>query len=272
MHKAKQLLHWLGTIALIWGLTLAGADSANQDYRIGAGDLLKIAVFDHSELSTDARVSQSGNITFPPLGQVTVAGLTTGEAELQVARRLGEGRFVRDPQVSVLVSDYQSQLVAVLGEVMKPGQYALQKAYKVLDILAQAGGAINPQAAGDSAAADYADLLHQDGTKQRINLRALFNGDLSQNLEIAPGDTLYVPRAPQFYVYGEVQRPGVYRLEPQMTVSQAISASGGLTPKGSLHRLSIKRVNGSGSEAKVSVRGGDVVQPNDVIWVKEGWL
>src|SRR5580698_3071777 len=98
-------------------LVMTQAGAKPEDYRLGAGDLLRIAVFDHDELSVDARISQSGNITFPLVGQVQVAGLSTRDAELLLARRLIEGGFVRQPQVSVLVSEYQSQKVSVMGQV-----------------------------------------------------------------------------------------------------------------------------------------------------------
>jgi polysaccharide biosynthesis/export protein len=106
-------------------LVLAQASAKPEDYRLGAGDLLRIAVFDHDELGVDARISQSGNITFPLVGQVQVAGLSTRDAELLLARRLIEGGFVKQPQVSILVSEYQSQKVSVMGQVARPGQYPL---------------------------------------------------------------------------------------------------------------------------------------------------
>src|SRR6202042_1414831 len=101
----------------------AQANAKPEDYRVGAGDLLKILVFDHDELSVDVRVSQTGNITFPLVGQVPVAGLSARDTELLLARRLIEGGFVKQPQISVLVSEYQSQKVSVMGQVTKPGQY-----------------------------------------------------------------------------------------------------------------------------------------------------
>ena len=104
---------------ILAGLTQAGAKS--EDYRLGPGDLLKIVVFDHDEFSVDARVSQTGNITFPLVGQVPVAGLSTRDAELLLARDLIEGGFVKQPQISVLVSEYQSQKVSVMGQVDEGG-------------------------------------------------------------------------------------------------------------------------------------------------------
>jgi polysaccharide export outer membrane protein len=159
-----------------------------------------------------------------------------------------------------------------MGQVVKPGQYALQKSYKVLDVLAQAGGVINPVAVGEQVAGDQATLIRRDGTKIQISLKKLFEGDTTQNPAVVSGDSIYVPRAPQFYIYGEVQRPGVYRLESRMTLSQAISEGGGLTPKGSEHRVSVKRVDAQGKERRFSLKSGDFVQADDVISIKQGWF
>ncbi len=239
------------------------APVAGSDYRVGAGDLLHITVFDHPELQVDLRVSESGKVTFPLLGQIAVAGLSTHDVESSLTRGLADGGFVRQPQVSVLVTDFQSQKISVMGQVARPGQYALTASEKVLDALAQAGGVVN------IIAADDATLLRKDGTKVPLDLLALFSGDPTQNPPIGAGDTVYVPRAPQFYVYGQVQRPGVYRLERQMTVSQAISAGGGLTPKGSERWLVVKRRDAGGKERKVSVSSSDFLHADDVLMVKE---
>jgi polysaccharide export outer membrane protein len=206
------------------------------------------------------------------LGQIDVAGDSTRQAEELLTQRLDDGRYVRGAQVSVLVAEFQSQTVSVMGQVVKPGQYALQKSYKVLDVLAQAGGVINPVAVGEQAAGDQATVIRRDGTKIQISLKKLFEGDPTQNPAVVSGDSIYVPRSPQFYIYGEVQRPGVYRLESRMTLSQAISEGGGLTPRGSEHRVSVKRVDAQGKERKLSLKSGDFVQADDVIWIKQGWF
>jgi polysaccharide export outer membrane protein len=261
---------WRITLTLIiCCITLARfADSRAEsgDYRIGEEDLIKINVFDHPELSVDARVSKSGNITFPLLGQLQVAGLTTRDMEQQLVTKLEAGAYVRNPQVSVLITEYQSQKISVMGQVARPGQYALAKENHVLDMLAQAGGVLN------EVAADQASLLRHDGTKQAIDLHSLFEGDPRQNPAVSAGDTIYVPKAPVFYVYGQVQRAGVYRLERNMTVYQAISAGGGLTPRGSEHFLKVKRRDSNGVVRNISVKMRDLLQPDDVLTVPEGWF
>ena len=248
---------------LVLALSVAPVRAAAGDYLLGAGDLLRISVSGYQELGLEVRVSQSGNISFPYLGQLSVAGLSTGEVETLIARRLVEGQFVRQPQVSVLIVDYQSQKASVMGQVNKPGQYSLEISRRLIDLLAQAGGLDN------ATAADQATVLRADGSKVQIDLLALFNGDSKQNFTVSSGDTIYVPRAPQFYVYGEVQRPGKYRLERNMTVSQAISAGGGLTARGSERRAVVKRRDDNGLEHVVSIGSGDLVQADDVLMIKE---
>lgn len=235
-----------------------------SDYKLGPGDLLRITVFGSPELSNEVRVSDSGNISYPLVGGFSVAGYSTAQVEAMLSARFVKGGYLRDPQVTVLVVEYQSQKVAVLGHVVKPGQYTLQTTSKVLEVLAAAGGVMNNEA-GDSAT-----LMRKDGSRVQIDLPALFSGDPAQNMALAGGDTLYIARAPQFYVYGEVLKPGMYRLERNMTVSRAISAGGGLTPRGSERRVIVKRRDASGKETEFDVRGADLLQPDDVLFVKEG--
>ncbi|HEY0686203.1 MAG TPA: polysaccharide export protein EpsE [Steroidobacter sp.] len=242
-------------------VTTAAADS---DYRLGPGDLLRVNVFGSPELSGEVRVSESGNITYPLVGQVPVSGKSPAQVEALLVDAFVQGGYLKQPQVTVLVMEYLSQKVSVLGHVTKPGQYTLQSASRVLDLLAEAGG---PKA---EEAADVATLMRKDGSKASIDLAALFGGDPAQNHVVAGGDTVYVPRAPQFYVYGEVQKPGMYKLERGMTVSRAISAGGGLTPRGSERRVVIKRKDKNGKEQHYSAKGSDLLQADDVLMVKEG--
>jgi polysaccharide export outer membrane protein len=121
-------------------------------------------------------------------------------------------------------------------------------------------------------AADEATLLRKDGSKVVIDLQSLFDGDPALNLPVSDGDTIYVPKAPQFYIYGEVQKPGMYRLERNMTVSRAISAGGGLTAKGSERRAVVKRRDAKGKERTISVDSSTSILPDDVIFIKQSWF
>ena len=261
-HRAARLIIVAFMTGLLWTQTAA----ASEDYRLGAGDLLKIVVFDHDELNLDARVSQTGNITFALVGQVPVGGLSTREAELLLAKRLAEGGFVSQPQVSILVSDYESQKVSVIGQVTKAGQYPLDSSKSVLDALALAGGLLS------DTAGDDATLVRADGTHVAIDLPRLFDGDPAMNLPVHDGDTVFVQRAAQFYVYGEVQHPGQYRLTRNTTISQAISIGGGLTPRGTQRGAIVKRLDADGKEHKLPVADQDMLQPNDVLLIKPSWF
>jgi polysaccharide export outer membrane protein len=244
-------------------ITAAMAGAAD-DYKLGSGDLLKISTFGYPDLAVDVRVSQSGNITFPLIGQLPVKGSSTREVENLITQRLSDGGFIKKAQVSVLVTEYQSQKVAVMGQVAKPGQYFLDGSGKVLDLLARAGGVTS------GVAGDQATLLRRDGTRQDIDLDRMFEGDPAHNPTVMDGDTINVPRAPRFYIYGQVQRPGDYRLERSMTVSRAISAGGGLTARGSERRAIVKRRDAkTGKEKTISIKGYEQLLPDDVLYIKE---
>ena len=255
------------------GLTATLAQAANADYPVGAGDLLQISVAGYPELNVSERVSESGSISFPYLKTVAVGGKSSTEVESLIARKLVEGAIIRHPQVSVLVVEFQSQIASVMGEVNKPGQYPLITSRHLIDLLAAAGGpVISPTPGTYGVAADQATLVHKDGTSTKIDLTALFAGDPRQNVAVTGGDTLFVPRAPQFYVYGEVQKAGIYPLQRQMTVAQAISAGGGLTSKGSERRVMLKRRDQQGVEQEYSVSSADLVQPDDVLLIKQSFF
>src|SRR4051812_4121014 len=163
----------------------AAADAAGSEYQLGAGDLLKINVFGYPDMSADVRVDEGGSITYAYVGQLEVGGHSARDVETLVAQRLTSGGFIRSPQVSVLVADYRSQRVSVMGQVARPGPYPLRKASSVIDLLAEAGGVIN------AIAADEATLLHADGSKVSIDLFELFQGNPGQNVPVAAGDTIY---------------------------------------------------------------------------------
>ncbi|WP_217705168.1 polysaccharide export protein EpsE [Peristeroidobacter soli] len=262
---ARRWVSMLSAVLLVCCSMLSKVSfAADSDYRLGPGDLLRVNVFGSPELSGEVRVSETGNITYPLIGQVPVAGKSPAQVEAQLVSAFTDGGFLKQAQVTVLVLEYRSQKVSVMGHVTKPGQYSLQSSSRVLDVLAEAGGPINEEAA------DVATLMRKDGSKAPIDLNALFAGDPEQNHVVGGGDTVYVPRASQFYVYGEVQKPGMYKLERGMTVSRAISKGGGLTTRGSERRVVIKRKDKDGKEQHYSAKGSDLLQADDVLMVKEG--
>ena len=248
-------------------MALPGVALAQSRETLGEGDSIRITVFQNPDLATEARISERGTITFPLIGEIALAGLTPEGAQTKIAERLMEEKFVLKPQVSLNVLRVRSRQVSVLGQVARPGRYALDDtSSNLIDILALAGG-VNP--AGDD---NVTVMLTRNGKTERldINVPAMYRmGDLSRNIALENGDTVFVQRAPVFYIYGEVQRAGSYRLEQSMTVMQALSVGGGVTLRGTDRGLKIRRRMSDGSFQTIEAHLTDAVQPDDVIYVRE---
>jgi polysaccharide biosynthesis/export protein len=240
---------------------------AEQEYLLAPGDILKITVFKNTDLSVDVRVSESGSISYPLIGSVPVSGLTLPAAEKKIAQMLRDGGFVVNPQVNILLTQAFGNLVSVIGEVNTAGRYSLDAAGGHLSgMLAAAGG----------VAQTGGDFVIVTGTRNGKSFRRevdivkmSLSGSPADDIELVGGDTLYVNRAPMFYIYGQVQKPGQFRLERGMTVMQALASGGGVTGKGTQRGIVRHRRDASGKVKEDGVNLDDDVQDKDVIYVKE---
>jgi polysaccharide export outer membrane protein len=236
-------------------------------YPLGVADVVRVTVFQQPDMTTETRVSENGTITVPLLGPVPVGGVTATRVEERIATLLKTRGFVRDPQVIVTVLQFKSRPVSVLGLVSRPGRYTLEEGvYRLSDVLALAGGAL-PDGANEVT---LVRVVGGRSQKLDIDMPALFkSGDFTNNPEIIAGDSIYVPRAPLFYIYGEVNRPGAFRIDKGMTLMQALSMGGGVSLRGSEKNIELRRPDANGQY--VTYRGSltDVVEPNDVIFVRE---
>ncbi len=259
-----RIIKWL--IATAFMMLMLNVHAAESDLLLGSGDVLKISVFEQPDLSLEVRVSESGTITFPLIGEVKVGGGTTAQAERKISDQLERGGFLKNPHVSIIVSQLQSLQVSVLGQVNRPGRYPLDTAKSLADVLALAGGV-------SADGGDIITVVRKDGVqtvRETVDIAEMMrSGDLNRNLVISNGDIVYVERAQRFYIYGEVQRPSQYRLEHNMTVLQALSVGGGLTLRGTERGIRIKRRGADGVIEIIKAKHDDLVQQDDVIYVQE---
>jgi len=262
-----RFFHWIVAAFGLMFAVNALAQSGSKEYVLGSGDIVHITVYQNPDLTLDARISEAGVISFPLLGQIKIGDLSISQAEKTLAEGLKKGRFIIDPQVTVLVTQVKGNQASILGQVTRPGRYPLDVAdMRFTDLLALAGGA---QLDGS----EIAVLTGQRNGKPfrlEIDVPSLFGASGNgQDPIIQNGDVIYVGRAPMVYIYGEVQRPGQLRLERGMTVRQALAAGGGPTLRGTEKGLALHRRNAAGQVEVTKPTMDDQLQNVDVIYVRE---
>jgi polysaccharide export outer membrane protein len=261
---------WFSGLLVMLGAACGGgafAQDAVPEYRLGPGDTIRIQVFQNPNLTLETRVNENGIITYPLIGTARVGGLSIAEAEQRIASALQTGGFIKQPQVSILLLQNRGNQVSVLGLVTRPGRFPLETFNaRVSEMLAIAGG----------IAPGGADVVILSGTRdgkpfqKEIDIASMFlDKRLQDDVTVRGGDAIYVHRAPMFYVYGEVQRPGTYRVERDMTIRHALAVGGGLTPRGTERGLSVYRRKADGSIESFAPNLGDPVRQDDVLHVRE---
>jgi polysaccharide export outer membrane protein len=317
MHGFKKLLVQAGLLVLLLPLSA----TAQQEYVIGEGDLLRVTVYDNPDLTTEARVSGDGRISFPLIGEVVVNELSVADAEKAIAAMLEAGYIVK-PQVHIFIAEYKSKKVTVLGEVAKPGIVILRGASTLMEVLSDAGGITlnagdtiviqrklikpsperriarslaekdekkentNKDDKNENAKKDAANNILSVLTEKKektenkendelnviVDTKRLFEeGDVTANVPVQAGDSIYVPKAAFVYVNGEVKTPGAYKITNGLTVLKAITIAGGFTIKASESRTRIIRKTEKG-EVKIKAKFDDLVMPDDIIMVPESYF
>ena len=259
------------------GLSVGGVASAQtaapaaeqNNYILGPGDSVRISVYQNPDLSLEARLNEGGSISYPLLGNVKLGGLTVSDAEKKVAAGLKDGNFLKQPQVSILLIGATANQVSVLGQVGKPGRYPLiTGSNKLSEIMAMAGGIL---------AGSGSDIVVISGTRngqafrKEVDFTKVFASSGSEpDFLLQNGDTLFVDRAPQIYMYGEVQRAGAQILLRDTTVLQALANAGGLTLRGTQRGIKVHRRNlETGGVNVIEPALNDKLMPNDIVYVKE---
>ena len=264
-------------------LVLCSLVHAQENYRLGPEDEIEIKVWDHEDLKRTVRVGLDGHISFPFVGEINAKGLTILELKKELERRLAAG-YIIDPNVSINVTEVKSQKFFVVGKVQKPGTYPLTKPITVTEAISIAGGLsqegdkqvkggiaylVRPRP-GEKPTGPRAPMQGGGGETFTISLEPAFAGDPKHNLEIRNGDTLNVPRL-NFYITGEVKRPGRYPYEDHMTVLMGVTTAEGFTDKASSRSTYIMR-DKAGNKEKIPVKLQDPIQPGDTIVVPESFF
>lgn len=246
----------LAALFALFLCSFATIAQAQSGYKIGPEDVLAVQVMGHDELSARTRVKPDGTISLPLAGDIKVAGETIITLAPKVEKLLVDKGLLRDPIVNIEVVNMVSQTATVLGKVTQPGRVALDQELRVSDVITRVGGI---RADG----ASYVLLQRPNEAERRIEV-----GDFTKGGDVDPvvkaGDSLIVPDAEVFYIYGQVNAPGVYPIVPNMTLQMALARAGGPNAMGSDKRVRITR-----GEEEIKGKLDMKVQKNDVIVVKE---
>jgi polysaccharide biosynthesis/export protein len=246
-----------------------------QDYRIGPDDMLSITILDAPDISRSVRVSAGGEISLPLLGVIKAADLTPRELELVLAELLRR-TYMKDPHVSIQVTEMQSHSISVMGAVRQPGVFQMRGDKTLLEVLSMAGGLADD--AGDTVLVmrkPDADDGHGSGVGPKlgesqaasevtqISLRQLLqSGDPRFNVHVHPGDIVKVQEAGIVYVVGEVKKPGGFPITKgeRLTVLQVVALGEGLTPTAAKGSARIIRTDDKGQRAEIPVDVGKILK------------
>ncbi len=260
------MIQMLRKMLLLCLLAVVALPGQAAEYLLGPGDAVRVSVYGNPDMTLETRVSESGKITYPLIGEVIIGKLSPSAAEKKIASMLEAGGFLKNPQVNLTVTQMQSQQVSVLGQVNRPGRFPLEGKRLLSDVLAMAGGLTAD--ASDSVTV----IRYRDGRPQReeVDIVGMFRStELKDNGQMQGGDVVYVERAPRFYIYGEVQRPSQYRLERNMTVLQGLAMAGGLTARGTERGVRIKRQGPDGKIQVLQAKHDDLLKADDVVYIQE---
>jgi len=234
--------------------------------KLAAGDLVELSVYGVPDLNTKARIGNGGDVYLPLIDYVHIADLTVDEAQDLIQKRLEDGGFVRNPHVSIFVNESTSQAVNMLGEVLHPGPYPLVGERRLFDLISAAGGL-------SDKAGRTVTIIHRQNPDQKVELHlpeSLAEGTSTNNVDIAPGDTVIVSRAGIIYVVGDVARPSGFMIEDNsLTVLKALALAGGGNRTASLKSAKILRQTPDGvKEIPVALQKVLRAKAPDVAMVK----
>lgn len=243
-------------------MMMAVEGSSQQIYRVGPDDRLRVEIFGVSELSGEYRVNGAGEVLLPLVGPVAVSGLTLSEVEYAIEQAYDE-TYLRDPHVSVEVTDFRSQQFTLIGAVSSPRVYSVSRQTTLLEAIAMAGGL-----SSDAGGTVYlTDRIRDPETEQLgvrtmiIDIEDLMHNATEYNPVLGDSAMINVPRGGYIYVEGAVNRPGAYRQRAETTVLKALVEAGGLAFEANRSRIYVlTRDSDTGEWEKISSSYWDIRQ------------
>lgn len=264
---------------------VASVGSQNDRYRIGFQDILDIQVYRHADLSQRVPVSPNGTVMLFRLDKPVVALCKTAEelaTELEAAYK---AKFIKDPEVKVLVAEQKSQSVAVIGAIEHPGSFFLNRRVHLLEVLAWAGGPnkesgtrlIVARTGSTSNCKESADDDSAQVSVVDFKIRDIQEGKKTFWME--PGDVVSVLDADIVYMYGNVNQQGAIKIREPITLTQAIASAEGLKPAAKRDKIRILRQKAGATEREelifdlAEIDKGKIsdpfLEPNDIVAVSQ---
>jgi polysaccharide export outer membrane protein len=237
----------------------AQAQSAYRGYVLGPDDTVQVIVYGQSEFNVTTRVKADGSIVMPLIGIVPAGGETNITLAKLITDKLVAGGYLKDPLVNIEVGAYVSRSVNIAGNVAAPGIVPLDRPYHALEALLKAGWV---RADG----ANFVYLRRQGQPERKLEVEQLVRGGADSDPLLQPGDTMFVPPAETFFIYGQINSPGMKAILPGMTVRQAIGLAGGVTASGNANKVGLIR---GGASKETDADPAQKIQNGDVIIIKE---
>jgi polysaccharide export outer membrane protein len=245
--------------------------SPSNTLLIGPGDDLHVSVQDMPEMEQYPRVTDAGDVPIIGVGNVRVIDMTPGEAAAAIQDRLVSSRYLNHPQVSVVVDQYATKNVTLLGEVRTPGAYQLSTPRPILDVIALGGGL--------NEVADRRIIVERHGDQNHpihYNLSNDAEQAIKEQVFVNPGDTIFVPKVGIIYVLGDVTRPGGYTMnnnESKISLLEALATAGGAANTANINHARLIR---KADHSEVEIALGDIqkgrkpdfpLEPGDILYV-----
>ena len=288
----------LVSLLVMFSTTLSLA--APKSYLLGARDIITVSIFAGGEeqVAVDLTLSDQGLVNFPFIGPVKAGGMASSDLEANVSKLLAKDYFV-DPQVHIRVTGYNSLHFSISGAVKKSGNYKMNAATTIMDLIAKAEGVTQERgnvayilrdvketnATSNSVQEQEGDNRHEP---LKVNLLKLLDeGDMRANITLVPGDAVYIPLAKglnqaksKVYVSGMVKKPDLYSYQPGLTTMGVCIMAGGFTKHAAPNRTTIVRFE-NGKQEVIKLNLEDVIKgqtsdlalkPGERVYVPESWL